>query len=110
MARELLQVFPALVHGPEVHRAVAITQEVDPMVPPHGVFAGTGVVRGQRNGLASAGETPDILSRSALVTFGLAALKRHASEKERLICILENALRRLAEGHQFDAILRVDGS
>src|SRR6266849_6452430 len=102
MTRQLLQILPTLVHRPEVHRAVAIAQEVDTTVPPHSVFARSRVVRGQRDGLAARCETPDILRRSTLVAFGLAALKGQAGEKKCLVRILEDALRCLAEWNQCD--------
>ncbi|MBZ5585908.1 MAG: hypothetical protein LAQ30_27695 [Acidobacteriia bacterium] len=79
--RVLLQVFPVLVHGPEVHDAVAVGEKVDAPVPPHGVFAGARVVPGERNGFRAAGGIlPEVLDLAALVALRVAALERQAGE------------------------------
>ena len=85
VVRVLLEVGPALVHGPEVHRAVAVACEVHPALPPHRVLAGTGEVGGQRDRLgASLDERPDVLGCSSTVPLRVAALERKPREEQRL--------------------------
>ena len=109
---ELPKIGAGFGHGPQVHGAVAIRDEVDPVVPPHGVLAGAGPVGCERNCLAAGIVTPEVLGRAALVAFGHAALEFGAGEEEAAGPVVfpctPAALGRLAEGHLDDIVGSVD--
>ncbi len=97
----LLEVAALEVHGPDVHRAVAVAQEIDPVLPDHRILAGPGVVGRQRDGLfAAEDEGPQVLGRAALVALRVTALEREPGEEERLACRIERSVGRLVEGKQ----------
>ena len=50
------------VHGVDVHDAVAIGEEVDAILPDHGMCGCPSEVRGQGDGFVVAIEAPDILA------------------------------------------------
>src|SRR5580704_2973163 len=105
---ELLQVFSAFIHRPQVHGSVAIGQEIDPAIPPHRVLAGAAVVGGQGDCFVSAVKFPEGLRGSALVTLCGAALGRQPREEERAAARIVASMGRLAERDDLYAIVAVD--
>ena len=101
MFGELLQLLALGIHGPEVHGAVAIGDEINALSPPHRRLAGAGEILGKRAGLGLAGSVfPQMLNGSALVTFGAAALEWQARKVECFARGIEYAIARLAQGQQ----------
>src|SRR5690242_5073240 len=96
---ELLEILPALVHGPEVHDAVAVAGEVDAPLPHHWRAARAIVVAGELFGVFGVGrEAPDVLRGTASIALGVAALEGEAREEERAVVV--GAVARLGEWHE----------
>ena len=92
---------PLIGHRPEVHRAVAIAQEVDPALPQHRRLAGARIVGRERNGFFRAeGERPQVLRRAAAIALGVAALKRQSREDEARAARVIRTVARLGERHE----------
>src|SRR5258708_1306056 len=108
--RVLFDIAAILIHGPQVHSAVAITHKIDTVVPPPSAFAGSGVIGSEGNRFRAGREFPNILRGAALIALGLAALKIEAREEERAPLRIVGALRSLAQRNYLDAIGAVDGS
>ena len=98
VGRVLLESAALEVHGPDVHGAVAVAQEIDPALPDHRVLARAGVVRGEGRGLVGPERVgPQVLGRAALVALGVAALEGETGEVERLARGVERSVGGLAE-------------
>src|SRR5258707_1125176 len=108
--RVLFEIAAVLIHGPQVHGAVAVTHKIDAVIPPQGAFAGSGVIGGERNRFRAGREFPDILRGATLIALGLTALKIEAREEKRVPGGIVGALRSLAQWNYVDAIGAVDGS
>ena len=67
----LFEVFAFFVHGPEVHGAVAIAYEVDPVIVVHGAGTGSGEVGCEVYGFLFPIEAPDLFYETSFITFGL---------------------------------------
>ena len=99
--RVLFRIASVRFHGPEVDGAVAVGEEVDAAMPPHGVLAGSREVGGEGRGLRVAvGELPDVLGGAAPVALGVAALEGQAREKQRLSGLVVGAVGRLGQRHE----------
>src|ERR1700722_14195687 len=104
----LAKILAVFVHGPEIHGAIPIAQEMDAAVPPHRLLAGARKIRGERLGFFASGELPDVLSGTALVAFGGASLRRLAREEQRPATRVVTALRSLAQRNDFDPVVGSD--
>src|SRR5215471_6767358 len=97
------------VHRPQVHYAITVAQEIDSVIPPHGVLAGAFIVGGQRNRLASRGKAPQVLGGAALVALGGAPLCRLPRKEQSAPARVIASLSRLAERDELDPVIPVDG-
>ena len=109
MVRVLFEVLSVRIHRPEVHAAIAIGEEIDAAVPPHGVLAGAREVAGERHGFLARGVLPNLLRGSALVALGLAALKWQAREEEGVAAGSQTPCAAWLRGTSSMRFSRVDG-
>src|SRR5262249_20121205 len=93
--RELLQPLAVLIHRPEIHSPVAVTQKVQTAVPCHCVLACARIVTSEAHRLTPRSVLPDALCGSALIPLRLASLEWHASKEHRLPVASESTLCRL---------------
>ena len=82
MMSELLHVVALRVHGEDVHRAVAVCEEIDAAVPEHRIVRSAGVIGSQRHGFGAGIVTPDIFGGAALIALRGASLPRQAGEEK----------------------------
>ena len=73
-------VLAVLVHGPEIHRAVAVGYEIDTIIIQHRPGAGAVKVAGKAGRLVLTVELPDLLDGTTFVTLGSATLERPAGK------------------------------